>query len=160
MTDLSKHLSRTHDLASKVAAVFQKRAAVALDHFNERVRAAWKDHLSGMTPRPATPWDVWAGGARYATDFAQRTILFWDALRQRGNDFNERARQRLPPALHFDYETVLDGRTRARRVTVALVRILPPGSGTVDAKRRPYVIIDPRAGHGPGIGGFKDDSQV
>ena len=27
-------------------------------------------------------------------------------------------------------------------------------------KRRPYVIIDPRAGHGPGIGGFKDDSQV
>ncbi len=30
----------------------------------------------------------------------------------------------------------------------------------MDAKRRPYVIIDPRAGHGPGIGGFKDDSQV
>ena len=27
-------------------------------------------------------------------------------------------------------------------------------------KRRPYVIIDPRGGHGPGIGGFKDDSQV
>ena len=31
---------------------------------------------------------------------------------------------------------------------------------TVDAERRPYVIIDPRGGHGPGIGGFKDDSQV
>jgi pimeloyl-ACP methyl ester carboxylesterase len=31
---------------------------------------------------------------------------------------------------------------------------------TVDDKRRPYVIIDPRGGHGPGIGGFKDDSQV
>jgi len=31
---------------------------------------------------------------------------------------------------------------------------------TVDPRRRPYVIIDPRAGHGPGIGGFKDDSQV
>ncbi len=31
---------------------------------------------------------------------------------------------------------------------------------TIDPKRRPYVIIDPRAGHGPGIGGFKDDSQV
>jgi Protein of unknown function (DUF3141) len=30
----------------------------------------------------------------------------------------------------------------------------------VDPTRRPYVIIDPRAGHGPGIGGFKDDSQV
>ena len=160
MTDLSKHLSRTHDLASKVAAVFQKRAAVALDHFNERVRAAWKDQLSGMTPTPATPWDVWAGGARYATDFAQRTMLFWDTLRQRGNDFNERARQGLPPVLHFDYETVLDGRTLERPVNYALVRILPPAGVIVDAKRRPYVIIDPRAGHGPGIGGFKDDSQV
>ena len=25
---------------------------------------------------------------------------------------------------------------------------------------RPYIIIDPRAGHGAGIGGFKSDSQV
>jgi pimeloyl-ACP methyl ester carboxylesterase len=31
---------------------------------------------------------------------------------------------------------------------------------TVDPALRPYIIIDPRAGHGPGIGGFKDDSQV
>ena len=30
----------------------------------------------------------------------------------------------------------------------------------VDPKRRPYVIIDPRAGHGPGIGGFKRESEV
>ncbi|WP_176329362.1 DUF3141 domain-containing protein, partial [Paraburkholderia sacchari] len=30
----------------------------------------------------------------------------------------------------------------------------------VDVSKRPYVIIDPRAGHGPGIGGFKDDSQA
>ena len=40
------------------------------------------------------------------------------------------------------------------------MRIVPPEGVTVDPKRRPYVIIDPRAGHGPGIGGFKDDSQV
>jgi hypothetical protein len=31
---------------------------------------------------------------------------------------------------------------------------------TVIDKKRPYIIIDPRAGHGPGIGGFKADSQV
>ncbi len=62
--------------------------------------------------------------------------------------------------LHFDYEMVLDGRTLERPVNYALVRIVPPEGVKVDAKRRPYVIIDPRAGHGPGIGGFKDDSQV
>src|SRR6185369_11133485 len=41
-----------------------------------------------------------------------------------------------------------------------LVRIVPPDGITVDSRLRPYIIIDPRAGHGPGIGGFKDDSQV
>jgi pimeloyl-ACP methyl ester carboxylesterase len=30
----------------------------------------------------------------------------------------------------------------------------------VDETKRPFLIVDPRAGHGPGIGGFKQDSQV
>src|SRR5262245_29203226 len=156
MTDLGKHLSRSHDLELKIAAVFRKRSERALEQFNQRVNAAWSE----AKPTPGMPWDIWAGGARYATDFAQRAVLFWDTLRQRGNDFNERTRQGLPPVLHFEYETVLDGRTRERPVNYALVRILPPEGVSVDPKRRPYVIIDPRAGHGPGIGGFKDDSQV
>ena len=41
-----------------------------------------------------------------------------------------------------------------------LLKIIPPeGVETFDWKR-PYLIIDPRAGHGAGIGGFKPDSQV
>jgi hypothetical protein len=66
----------------------------------------------------------------------------------------------LQPALHFDYEMVLDGRGFERPVNYALLRIKPPEGVTWSTPRRPYVIIDPRAGHGPGIGGFKDDSQV
>ena len=31
---------------------------------------------------------------------------------------------------------------------------------TIDDTKRPFIIVDPRAGHGPGIGGFKQDSQV
>ena len=81
-------------------------------------------------------------------------------MRQRGNNFVEHTQAGLPPVLHFDYETVVDGRTLERPVNYALVRIVPPEGVTVDPKRRPYIIIDPRAGHGPGIGGFKDDSQV
>jgi pimeloyl-ACP methyl ester carboxylesterase len=27
-------------------------------------------------------------------------------------------------------------------------------------KRRPFIVVDPRAGHGPGIGGFKADSEI
>jgi pimeloyl-ACP methyl ester carboxylesterase len=68
--------------------------------------------------------------------------------------------QGQPPVLRFKYETVLDGRTLERPVNYTLVRIIPPEGVSVDPTRRPYIIIDPRGGHGPGIGGFKDDSQV
>src|SRR5262249_20938007 len=39
-------------------------------------------------------------------------------------------------------------------------RIVPPKGVTIDQSRRPFVVIDPRAGHGPGIGGFKADSEI
>jgi pimeloyl-ACP methyl ester carboxylesterase len=160
MTDLSRQLSDSHDIAAKAARVLQTRVKLAQEHLNERVQAACKDHLPGLTAKPQSPWDAWAAGTRYAVDFAQRSVLFWDTLRQRGNNFVERTRQGLPPVLHFDYEMIIDGRKRTQPVNYALVHILPPAGVSVDAKRRPYVIIDPRAGHGPGIGGFKDDSQV
>ena len=36
----------------------------------------------------------------------------------------------------------------------------PPRASRSTTTKRPFVIVDPRAGHGPGIGGFKDDSDV
>ena len=35
-----------------------------------------------------------------------------------------------------------------------------PKTSQIDLNRRPFVVIDPRAGHGPGIGGFKADSEI
>ena len=55
---------------------------------------------------------------------------------------------------------IADARTFERPANYALVRITPPDGVETDPERRPFVIIDPRAGHGPGIGGFKQDSQV
>jgi pimeloyl-ACP methyl ester carboxylesterase len=156
MTDLAQRLSSSHDLSAKVSRLLQKRLQLAQEQLTSRVQAAWKDLMS----KPMSPWDASTGGFAYAVDFAQRTVLFWDTLRRRGNEFVQRTQEGLPPVLHFKYETVLDGRSLARPVNYALVRIVPPEGVTVDPKRRPYVIIDPRAGHGPGIGGFKDDSQV
>jgi hypothetical protein len=158
--DSTTSLNRSYDIATKVALVLQKRAKIAQEHFAERMQKAWSGNVANMTTAPATPWDAWSAWYGYASDFAQRSVLFWDTLRQRGNNFVEHTRQGLPPVLHFDYETIVDGRKLARPVNYALVRIVPPEGVVVDPKRRPYVIIDPRAGHGPGIGGFKDDSQV
>src|SRR5205809_2281576 len=154
------HLGRSHDLSVKVARVFLTRMKLAQERFTERMQNAFAEHVAGLFAKPTTPWDAWIGWCRYAVDVAQRSVLFWDTLRQRGNTFVEHTREGLPPVLRFTYETVLDARTFARPVNYALVRITPPAGASVHQKRRPYIIIDPRAGHGPGIGGFKDDSQV
>ena len=140
--------------------VFQKRMKIAQEHLAQRLQQAGEATFRDLAATPSASANPWIDWYNYAVDGAQRSILFWDTMRQRGNNFIERAREGLPPVLHFAYETVVDGRKLERAVNYALLRIIPPEGVTVDPKRRPYIIIDPRAGHGPGIGGFKDDSQV
>lgn len=96
----------------------------------------------------------------YVTDSMQRSVLFWDILRKRGNIMIEHYEQGKPPLLAFEHEMVLDGRTLERPANYALLRILPQPDQRIDPTKRPFIIVDPRAGHGPGIGGFKEDSQV
>jgi pimeloyl-ACP methyl ester carboxylesterase len=96
----------------------------------------------------------------YAIDAAQRTVLFWDVMRQRGNQYREHMAEAVPNVLSYEAELIIDGRTLKRPVNYGLVRIVPPRGVTIDPRRRPFVIVDPRAGHGPGIGGFKADSEV
>ncbi len=96
----------------------------------------------------------------YATDFVQRQILFWDTLRQRGNQYREHSAKLAPHVLNYAFEVVADGRTFKRAVNYILVRIIPPAGMAISPTARPFVIVDPRAGHGPGIGGFKADSEI
>jgi Protein of unknown function (DUF3141) len=96
----------------------------------------------------------------YMVDAAQRSVLFWDVMRQRGNQYREHLAETAPHVLDYEVELVVDGRTLERPVNYALARIVPPASVEVDPLRRPFVIVDPRAGHGPGIGGFKADSEI
>ncbi len=160
MKDSTKQAVNIQDLSAKVSTLFQKRVQLAQERFNKSVQAAYQEQIADLVGKTLSPWEIWADWAQYSTDFVQRSVLFWDTLRQRGNNFVEHERAGKPPVLHFDYEIVVDARTFERPVNYALLRIIPPAGVIVDPKRRPYVIIDPRAGHGPGIGGFKDDSQV
>jgi hypothetical protein len=96
----------------------------------------------------------------YFRDAWQRSILFLDVLRRRGNTFLEQQAKTAPNALGFDVELILDGRTLARPVNYGLVRIVPPKGTKIDPSKRPFVVVDPRAGHGPGIGGMKQDSEI
>ena len=158
--DAPKLAAQSYEVSGKVAQLLQKRVELAQKHYRERLDQAAASLAGAVKQDPAAAVTAWSQWYDYATDAAQRTVLFWDTLRQRGNNFVAHTRAGLPPVLHFDYETIVDGRKLPRPVNYALVRIVPPEGVTVDPKRRPYLIIDPRAGHGPGIGGFKDDSQV
>ena len=107
------------------------------------------------------PQNLVMDAGAYMLDAAQRSFLFWDTMREAGNNFVAHEQAGCPPVLIFDFETVVDGRKLKRPVNYALVRITPPEDmvPSNDALR-PFLIIDPRAGHGSGIGGFKSDSQV
>jgi uncharacterized protein DUF3141 len=96
----------------------------------------------------------------YWADAWQRSILLLDVLRRRGNNYVEHNARKAPHVLSFDAELVIDGRTLPRPVNYALVRIVPPDGVSIDPHKRPFIVFDPRAGHGPGIGGMKHDSEI
>ena len=96
----------------------------------------------------------------YLIDAGQRTVLYWDVMRQRGNQYEEHMAQTAPHVLQFDHELILSGRTLPRPVNYGIVKIRPPEGTVIDDLKRPFVVIDPRAGHGPGIGGFKAESEI
>jgi pimeloyl-ACP methyl ester carboxylesterase len=96
----------------------------------------------------------------YATDFWQRTAMFFDILRQSGNQQEEMTSRPVNAVLIFDHEIILKGTELSRPVNYALVRVEPPPGTAIDETKRPVVVIDPRAGQGPGIGGFKPTSEI
>src|SRR5499433_2979195 len=87
--------------------------------------------------------------AEYWVDAWQRSILLLDVLRQRGNNCIEHNARKAPHVLSFDAELVLDGRKFPRPVNYVLARIVPPQETATDPTKRPFIVFDPRAGHGP-----------
>ena len=96
----------------------------------------------------------------YWTDAWQRSVLTLEALNERGNIHLAQDTKDVPNVLNFANELVLDGRKLPRPVNYGLVRIAPPDGVPVDPVKPPVVVVDPRAGHGPGIGGMKPDSEI
>ena len=101
-----------------------------------------------------------ASAMEYMVDSGQRTVLFLDVMRRRGVQYREHLAETAPNVLNYSVELIMDGRKLEHPVNYALVRIIPPRDVEIDLNRRPFIVIDPRAGHGPGIGGFKADSEI
>ncbi len=146
------------DIAEIVGVHAQK---IASSH-GERAKKAWKQAEPVMAGIAALARDGALDKAldAYVRDAGQRFWMTLDVLRQRGNNDIEHEAAGTPPVLIYDYEVALDGKTLARPCNYILLKIHPPEGVETFEWKRPYMIIDPRAGHGAGIGGFKPDSQV
>ncbi len=162
-------LRRLGEDGATLAAQFQTLGTVASLHLQkictvhgDRLQKAWAqlNPLLGLIGDSAQRGQILGEAGDYARDAAERAVLTLDVLRQRGDNDIAHEKAGTPPVLVYDHEVALDGASLPRPVNYFLVKIIPPeGVETFDWKR-PYMIIDPRAGHGAGIGGFKTDSQV
>ena len=159
--DATRKVAKSLDIAAKVGQLHQKRTKLAQEHFRGTAVEGLRRLRDGSRrkPRHSRRLLVAMGRVRHRLRAALGPVLGHAAP----------ARQQLPRARAGGQAAgaalrLRDGaRRRARwsgRSTTRWCASCRPKGVTVDPKRRPYVIIDPRAGHGPGIGGFKDDSQV
>ena len=87
MTNPATRLSDSHDVAAKVTQLLKTRGKLAVERYAARVTKAVETTMGATRTNPIVPWQAPAAAAQYAFDFMQRSILFWDTLRQRGNNF-------------------------------------------------------------------------
>jgi hypothetical protein len=126
--------------------------------------------MTGQAPANPTneqaslPIPTWFDIAGYQRDLWERSILFLDTLRQRADDLLAHQLAGKPPLLDFDYELILDARRFEQPANYALLRITRVADACLDdcldSSKPPVMVVDPRAGHGPGIGGFKQESEI
>ena len=159
MADPSKSIDRSMAISRQVASVLSRRVKDAYGDYGASLRSAQSRYLQAGFPM-ANPQQWWSDWAAYFVDAGQRSALFWDTLRERGNQWIAHEEAGKPPLLHYRWEVIADARSFEHPCNHALLRIIPPRGVKVDDAKRPFIIIDPRAGHGLGIGGFKEDSEV
>ena len=142
----SSHLNQSHQQLIKNTQTFSQDLA--------DIRSAL---IKAQTPSVFGLWQQWLS---YSTDSTKRLLQTAEILKDRGDIFIEHELAGCPPVLDYDYDIILDASNFDRPCNYVLLRIKPPEGVVTEESNRPYIIIDPRAGHGAGIGGFKPESQV
>ena len=71
--------------AAKAYANSYFRAKIAQERFAEAVTTAYEENgVAELLSNPAAAARLWTDAWSYAVDSAQRSILFWETMRQRG----------------------------------------------------------------------------
>src|SRR6516164_3983160 len=98
------------------------------DHHTRKIRlrlpenATASAHMSSlMSNKPETlPFNSFGPAIEYMVDAAQRSVLFLDVMRQRGNQYREHIAEAAPHVLEYEFELIVDGRRLERPATRAI----------------------------------------
>lgn len=120
---------------------------------------AFNQNIFDKTNKTFKPW-VNEALTEYLTDAVQRDILFLDIFRQRGNEQETITSRPLSTVLTFEHDIIMSGRSLPKPINYNLIRIIPTPDTSIKPGKAPVVVVDPRAGQGPGIGGFKRESEI
>lgn len=154
-----RYLVEGTDLKLSVASSHMKQY---LQQFKDNSKTLYEDakSIKSSLQNTKNPFDLWQQWLSYSTDSSRRLLQTAEILKERGDIFIEHELAGCPPVLDYDYDIIMDASTFDRPCNYVLLRIKPPEGVETKEDNRPYIIIDPRAGHGAGIGGFKPESQV
>ncbi|WP_394706303.1 alpha/beta fold hydrolase [Breoghania sp.] len=157
-------MAESYDHASNAAELLMNSVSLQSQKISQTHSQRTRAHMPRLTgiadAMNASGANLSGAFADYLRDAARRWVRTLDVLRERGDIFLEHEAAGCPPVLAYDYERIVDGRDLTPACNYELLRILPPDGVELSSDKRPYIIIDPRAGHGGGIGGFKSESQV
>ncbi len=90
----------------------------------------------------------------------QRSVLFLDVMRECSQRYEALAAKTALQVLKFASDRIMCGRKLPRPVNYGLVRVQPPKGIEIDSVKQPVVVVGRRAGRGPGLGGFKPESDI
>ncbi len=128
-------------------------------HHAAVVSISRQSKFKGARALPSLAWSVTAL-SEYLVDALQRNVILLDVLRQRGNAQEAISRRPMATVLRYEHEIIMTGPTLPRPINYYLARIVPPPGVTIEPGNAPIIVIDPRAGQAPGIGGFKSQSEI
>jgi hypothetical protein len=117
MADVNRTIDRSIRISRSVADLLQRRMRAAAERYGSRVRGA-QEAFTAACASPKTPFEFVRQWGEYQIDAAQRSVLYWDTLRQRGNQWLEHEAAGKPPVLGFRYESSpTRARTNGPRIT-------------------------------------------
>jgi hypothetical protein len=77
---------------------------------------------SRKSPEIPALGNLFASALEYLVDAGQRSMLFWDVMRRRGNQYREHMAEAAPHVLDYQAELILDGR-RPNGQSIIVLRV-------------------------------------